>query len=127
MTSPISSLPNTSILNRIKDGYLIWMHIVPHIPKTARYTIGTRIESKFLNLLELTYAAYFIKKEKKGEKISMCISELDILKFLISTSWEAKCISHKQYEEIAVNLEEVGKMFWGWKKSLDPDKKNRAR
>lgn len=57
----------------------------------------------------------------------MCIFELDILKFLISTSWEAKCISRKQYEEIAVNLEEVGKMFWGWKKSLDPDKKNRAR
>jgi len=127
MTSPISGLSNSSILNRIKDGYLIWMNIVPHIPKTARYTIGTRIENKFLNLLELPYAAYFIEKEKKEEKISMCIFELDILKFLISTSWEAKCMSHKQYEEIAVNLDEVGKMLLGWKRSLDPDKKNRAK
>jgi hypothetical protein len=127
MTSPISGLSNSSILNRIKDGYLIWMNIVPHIPKTARYTIGVRIENKFLNLLELAYAAYFIEKERKAEKISMCIFELDILKFLISTSWEAKCMSHKQYEEIALNLDEVGKMLWGWKKSLDPDKKNRAR
>jgi hypothetical protein len=127
MTSPISGLSNSSILNRIKDGYLIWMNIVPHIPKTARYTIGVRIENKFLNLLELAYAAYFIEKEKKEEKISMCIFELDILKFLISTSWEAKCISHKQYEDIAANLDEVGKMLWGWKKSLNSDKKNRAR
>ncbi|NTU73122.1 hypothetical protein HGB07_03035 [Candidatus Roizmanbacteria bacterium] len=65
------------------------MNIVPHIPQTARYTIGTRIENKFL----------------------------------ISTSWEAKCISHKQYEDIAVNLDDVGKMLWVWKKSLDQRRK----
>lgn len=126
MTSPISSLENASILNRIKEGYLVWMNIVPHIPKTARYTIGSRIENKFLDLLELSYTAYFIEKEKKAEKISTCIFELDILKFLISTAWEAKCISHKQYEEIALKLDEIGKMLWGWKKSFDPGKKNRA-
>ena len=125
MTSPISTLPNASILNRIKDGYLIWMTIIPHIPKTARFTIGTRIENKFLNLLEFAYTAYFIEKEKKAEKISTCIFELDILKFLISTSWEAKCISHKQYEEISIKLDEIGKMLWGWRKSMDTEK-NRA-
>jgi hypothetical protein len=90
MTSPIATLPNASILNRVKEGYLIWMNIVPHIPKTARYTIGTRIENKFLDLLELAYTAYFIEKEKKAEKISACIFELDILKFLISISWGSK-------------------------------------
>ena len=126
MTSPISTFSNNSILNRIKDGYLVWMNIVPHIPKSARFTIGTRIENKFLDLLELSYAAYFIEKEKKAEKIVKCIFELDILKFLISTSWEAKCISHKQYEEIAMKMDEIGKMLWGWKKSLDQDKKNPA-
>lgn len=125
MTSPISTLGNNSILNRIKDGYLVWMNIVPHIPKSARFTIGTRIENKFLDLLELSYTAYFIEKAKKAEKIAKCIFELDILKFLISTSWKAKCISHKQYEEIAIKLDEVGKMLWGWKKSLDQDNKNR--
>ncbi|MGI8420139.1 MAG: four helix bundle protein [Candidatus Levyibacteriota bacterium] len=103
------------------------MNIIPHIPKTARYTIGTRIENKFLDLLELSYIAYFIEKEKKLEIIAKCVFELDILKFLISTSWDAKCISHKQYEDIALKLDEIGKMLWGWKKSLDPDKKNRAR
>jgi hypothetical protein len=107
-----------SILQRIKDGYLLWINIVPHIPKSARYTIGARIENKFLDLLELSYASYFSKKEGKTEKITACVLILDTLKFIISISWEAKYISHKQYERLALNLDEVGKMLGGWKKQL---------
>ena len=43
------------------------MNLVPHIAKGARYTIGTRIENKFLDLLELSYVAYFAEREKKTE------------------------------------------------------------
>ena len=61
------------------------------------------------------------------EKITECVLVLDTLKFLISVSWEAKLISHKQYGEIAIKLDELGKMFGGWKKSLEnPEKKNRT-
>lgn len=120
------SLDNASILNKIKEGYLAWMGIVPHIPKTARYTLGARIENKFLDLLELAYISYFSEKEKKAEKISECIFASDILKFLISTAWNGKFIANKQYEDIAVRLDEIGKMLWGWRKSLDSHKKNPA-
>ena len=95
------------------------MSVVPHIPKTARYTIGSRIENKFLDLLELSYTSYFSEKDKKKELLSECIFTSDILKFLISTSWEGKFISNKQYEQVALKLDEVGKMLWGWKKSID--------
>ena len=101
------------------------MSIVPHIPKGARYTIGTRIENKFLDLLEFSYCAYFTEREKKAEKILQCILTLDTLKFFIQVAWEGKLISNKQYEE--VKLEEIGKMLGGWKKSLiNPKKKNRT-
>lgn len=106
---------------------MVWMNIVPHIPKGARYTVGERIENKFLDLLELSYTTYFTPKDKKTEKITECILVLDTLKFLISVAWEAKLISHKQYEEIAIKLDEIGKMLGGWKKSLEnPEKKNRT-
>ncbi|MEK7136796.1 MAG: four helix bundle protein [Patescibacteria group bacterium] len=99
---------------------------MPHIAKGARYTIGTRIESTFLNLLEQTYTAYFSAKEKKADALKECIFTLDVLKFLISVAWEGKLISHSQCEDLAVKLEEVGKMFGGWSKSLEnPTKKNR--
>lgn len=106
---------------------MIWVNIVPHISKSARYTIGARIENKFLDLLEVAYVAYFTEREKKAEKISKCILILDILKFLVIIAWEGKLISGKQCEEVVVKLDEAGKMFGGWKKNLEnPAKKNRT-
>lgn len=106
---------------------MAWIAIVPHIPKGGRYTIGTRIEHRFLQLLELSYAAYFTDKEKKPGKIMECIQSLDILKFLLHVTWEAKFISPKHYEDVAAKLNEAGKMLGGWRKNLEnPDKKNRT-
>lgn len=99
---------------------MVWINIVPHIPKNARYTIGSRIENKFLDLLELTYTAYFTEKDKKSEKLSQCILVLDTLKFLISVAWEGKIISNKHCEDISAKLEEIGRMLGGWKKNLEP-------
>lgn len=126
-TLSLSLSQTASILNKIKEGYLVWMNIVPHIPKGGRYTIGARIENKFLDLLELSYRAYFTEREKKEEKILQCILILDTLKFFVQVAWEGKLISNKQYEDVAIKLEEIGKMLGGWKKSLtNPEKKNRA-
>ena len=127
MAPPLSlSLDNASIIARIKEGYLIWVNIIPHIEKGARYTIGQRIENKFLDLLDLTYIAYFTGKERKMEKVTECILLLDTLKFLVSVAWEGKLISNAHCENVAIKLEEVGKMLGGWKKNLgNPEKKNR--
>lgn len=105
----------------------MWINIVPHIQRGSRYTIGARIENKFLDLLELSYIAYFTEKERKMEKISECILVLDTLKFLVSVAWEGKLISNKHCEDVVLKMDEVGKMFGGWKKSLsNPEKKNRV-
>jgi len=118
---------NISILERIKEAYFVWLNIVPHMSKNSRYTIGERIENKFLDLLELTYAIYFTSRENKISNIPKCILLLDALKFLISVAWAGKLISHKQCEEIALKLDEIGKIFGGWLNSLNnPEKKNRA-
>lgn len=106
---------------------MIWINIVPHIAKGARYTIGARIENKFLDLLELAYLAYFTAKEKKAEKIAECLLVLDTLKFLISVALEGKLISNKQCADVASKLEEVGRMLGGWKKNAENlEKKNRS-
>jgi hypothetical protein len=132
MSKPILPPPpdffgTAPILQRVKEGYLVWLGIVQHIPKGSRYTVGSRIEERFLDLLEITYIAHFTAKDGKSTKLAECILTLDTLKFLISVAWEGKLISHKQYEDVALKLDEVGRMFGGWRKSLDnPDKKNRT-
>lgn len=106
---------------------MLWMSIVPHISKGARYTIGERVENKLLDLLELSYNAYFTEKDKKLEKITECILVNDTLKFLVSVAWEGKLISDKYCELTALKLNEIGKMLGGWKKSLEnTEKKNRT-
>ncbi len=121
----LSRTGNASILQRIKEGYLLWMNISPHIPKGARFTIGARIENNLLDLLELSYVAYFSDKERKNAKITECIFVLDTTKFLITTAWEGKLIANKQCEDVARKLDEIGKMLGGWKKNLEnPERKN---
>lgn len=93
---------------------MIWLKIIPHMARSSRYTLGTRIENKFLDLLELSYVAYFTEKDKKIEIITECILVLDTLKYLISIAWEARVISNKHYEEVSLKLNEAGKMFGGW-------------
>lgn len=106
---------------------MLWMNIVPHMEKGSRYTLGARIENKFLDLLELTYMAYFTQKQNKAEKINACILVLDTLKFLVSVAWEGKIISNSHFESVALKLDEAGRMFGGWKKNLyNPEKKNRS-
>lgn len=122
-----SSIDNASILARIKEGYLIWVSIVPHIPRGARYTIGARIENKFLDLLELSYISYFSEKEEKLGRVTECISILDTLKFLILVSWEAKFIANKHYEELALKLDDIGKNVWGLEKKLGASRKEKPR
>lgn len=116
-----------SILYHLKEGYLIWLRIVPHMPKGSRYTIGTRIETIFLDLLEKTYVSYFTEKETKAARVAECVLTLDSLKFLLSIAWDAQLLSHTQYKDISLKLAEIGKMFGGWRKSLEkPIKKNRT-
>ena len=81
--------------------------------------MGSRIENKFLDLLETSYIAYYIEKENKLKKISECILILDTLKFLLCVAWEGKLISNRHFEEISTKLNEIGKMFGGWRKSLE--------
>lgn len=91
-----------------------------------RYTIGQRIEHKFLDLLELTYLTYFTERQKKAERIVECVFTLDTLKYLLYVAWESKLMSNTHYAEVAQKLDESGKMFGGWQKSLhNPEKKNR--
>lgn len=94
------------------------MNISPHISKGARYTIGARIETKLLDLLELGYTTYFSSRETKLIKISECIFQLDIIKYLIATAWEGKLITDKQCVEISKKLDEIGRMLGGWKGKL---------
>lgn len=89
------------------------------MPRTARYTTGTRIENQFLDLLELIYKAYYASLENKSEKIVEAINKNDIIKYLLQIAYENKFVKEKEYLELSVKLQEVGKILGGWKKGIE--------
>ncbi len=89
------------------------------MPRIGRYTTGARIENHFLDLLELTYKAYYVKIENKSELIVEAISKNDIIKYLLQIAFENKLIKEKEYLNISVRLQEVGKILNGWKNNIE--------
>jgi hypothetical protein len=89
------------------------------MPRTARYTTGSRIENHFLDLLELVYKAYYTPFENKNEKIVECISKNDLIKYLLQIAWENKLLKENPYAELSQKLQEVGKILGGWKSSVE--------
>lgn len=103
----------------MRRSYLTWLEIVPHIPRSSRYTLGDRIENKFIDLLESVYKAYYSRGETKIAHIVRAIAILDILKFLLQTAWEARLVSNGKLSELSEKLMEIGKMLGGWKNSQE--------
>ena len=85
-----------------------------HFPKDARYTLGNKIDDRFLDLMEVLFRASVSRdKEKLLEETSVT---LNVLKFLLRVSWEIKAMDNKKYILLSERLDEIGKMLGGWQK-----------
>lgn len=112
LTSPL-------ILNKAKSVYTLWFKTLADFPKVYRYNLGGKIEECFLKILENIFITIYLPKEKKIDRLSLTIAELDRLKFFLQLAWENKCLATKHYAELSSRLEEVGRMLGGWKKGLE--------
>ncbi len=107
------------VLVRTKESYKIWHSNLDNVSKVDKHTIGTQIDILFLSLLEIIFRGVFAyDKFEKISLVSQAISKNDLLKFFLQIGWEQKVISHTLYGKLIVNLDEVGRMLGGWKKSL---------
>lgn len=88
------------------------------MPKTARFTTGSRIEHNFLDLLQFIYQAYYSNPEKKNDLLIQSIQTNDFLKFLLQIAWENKLIQQSHYALLSDKLDEIGKMLGGWKNNI---------
>ncbi len=107
------------MLVRTKDSYKVWHTHLVNISKVNRHTIGVKIDGIFLSLLETIFRATFASdKFEKLSLVSQAIGKADLLKFFLQIGWEQKMLDHTVYGNIILQLDEVGRMLGGWKKSL---------
>jgi hypothetical protein len=91
---------------------------LPHFSKDARYTLGNKIDSLFLEVIENILKAGYSDKLEKLIFLKRGSVKLDLLKFFLQIAWEIKSLDDKKYIKISEKLNEVGKMIGGWIKSI---------
>ena len=107
------------IIGRFVAVYKLWHEILDHISKKSRYTLGSKIDSYFLEALENMFIASYLPKEQKLPYLQKATTKLDLLKFFLQISWEIKAIDMKKYITLSEQLNEIGRMLGGWKKGLE--------
>lgn len=107
------------LLERVKTTYIVWFRYYQELPKTHRYTLGAKIDSIFIDIIETIAAASFLKKEEKAPYVRLAIRKSDTLKVLLLVLFETKSLDTKKYIALSSQLEEIGRMLGGWNGQLN--------
>ncbi len=102
------------LLSKLKSAYIVWFGYYQTIPKTHRYTLGSRIDGLLVDTIESISIASFTAKPDKLPHVRFAIRKLDTAKILLLVLWETHSLDNKKYLAISVLLEEIGKMLGGW-------------
>ena len=93
---------------------MLWYGYYQILPKTHRHSLGVRIDSLFVEIMEAVAVAGFLSKEEKLPWIRLAIRKTDTLKVLLMVLWETKSLDDKKYIALSLKIEEFGKMLGGW-------------
>lgn len=91
---------------------------MPNFPKGSRYTLGGKIDSLFLEVIENIVKAGYSDRAEKLVSLKRSSVKLDLLKFFLQIAWEIKSLDNKKYIKLSEKLNEIGKMLGGWMKSI---------
>ena len=120
---PQLSLP---LLQKTKYAYLVWYEYYQTIPKTHRHSLGQRIDTLFIQIIEALATASFLARQEKLPHVHLAIRKVDVLKILLMILWETKSLDDRKYIALSTKIDEIGKMVGGWngqlRKQNSPDK-----
>ncbi len=98
--------------------YKSWYGIRDHLPKKSRYTLGDKIDGRFIQILELLNVASYQAPADKLSTLNKAVSTMDLLKFLLRIAWEVGAMDDKKYTVLSEELNEVARQIGGWKKGI---------
>lgn len=116
-----STPPRDNILPAIEHMltvYKTWYGYRDGIPKRSRYTLGDKIDSRFIQVLELLYIASYQSAIDKLPTLDRALSGIDTLKFFLRIAWELRVFDDKKYSNLSEGLHEVGRQVGGWRKGI---------
>jgi hypothetical protein len=101
-------------LHKTKDLYLLWYQYYQLLPKTHRHTLGQKVDSLLVALIEAVAIAGFLPPAEKLPYIRVAIRKTDTLKIFLMILWETKSLDDKKYITLSEKISEIGRMLGGW-------------
>lgn len=106
------------LLQKIKSVYILWYGHYQTLPKIHRHTLGQRIDTLFVEIMEAVAIGSFLSREEKHPYVRLAIRKSDTLKILLMVLWETKSLDNEKYVALSLPLNEIGKMLGGWSGQL---------
>jgi four helix bundle protein len=97
--------------------FVLWLvKKVEHFPRSYRFTVGDRLTLAGLDLLTtLVEAAY---SRRKDTLLEIASQKVNSIRYLLRLSKDLQLMSVDSYGFSVENLDEIGRMVGGWRKSL---------
>ncbi len=96
----------------------MWYEYYQTIPKLHRHSLGQRIDTLFVEIIEAISIASFLPKNEKRPSVSIAIRKIDTVKVLLMVLWETKSLDNKKYIALSSQIDGIGKMLGGWNGQL---------
>lgn len=109
---------NTIVLQK---SFILYTKISDHtsrLPKISRYGIGMAIEKNILALLEALAQAEHAEPVLKSRALLEANAKTEVLKLLLRALMEKRLLKETLYFAFSADMNEIGKMIGGWRKSL---------
>ena len=115
---PQRNSDHIDVLQKSINAYKIWNGYLPHLTKLHRYSLGVKIDEKFLEFIDAVFFSVYSSKESRASSIRIVSQKLDLLKLSLRIAWEIKVFDDKKYSVISIPLAHIGKIIGGWKQQL---------
>ena len=102
------------LLQKTKSAYLLWYGYYQILPKAHRHSLGQRIDTLLIEIIETIASASFLGRDEKRPYVRLAIRKVDTLKILLMVLGETKSLDTKKYIALSEKVEEIGKMLGGW-------------
>ncbi len=96
----------------------MWVSFYQVLPKIHRHSLGPKIDTIFIEIIEAIAIASFLSPQEKYPWVRLARRKTDTLKILLMVLWEAKSIDENKYIALSVEIEKAGRMLGGWSGQL---------
>lgn len=102
------------VIERTYDLVKWFLSHLAKFPRSHRYSLGQRIESRLYDVMEQLIRAKYAPRGAKLPHLSAINLDLEVLRFLCRLADVLALLPHKSHEYAARELNEIGRLVGGW-------------